>query len=141
MSIEDTKAIVRRYYEDVFTRRNPAALDDLFAPDFVGHSAAYGDFTLADMRRAIARDYTGMPGDETIVAEQMADGERVMTRWTYRWRHDRSVWGEPPTGRWLAMEGIHIDRLVEGMIVERWEIKDVWGVVRQLGGTMAFPGS
>ncbi|HEX6543698.1 MAG TPA: hypothetical protein VF040_18230 [Ktedonobacterales bacterium] len=61
------KRIVRRYYDDVFARRNPATLDEIFAPDFVGHSAAYGDYTLAEMRRDIAREHASMPDDETII--------------------------------------------------------------------------
>jgi predicted ester cyclase len=138
MPAEDHKRIVRRYFDEVFTDRNIAALDELFAPDFVGHSAGYGDFTLAEMRRDIAREHDHMPDDDTIVEDQIAEGDRVVTRWRYRWKHDRSVFGEAPTGAWLVMEGIHVDRIVEGRIVERWEIKDVWDVVRQLGGSVAF---
>ena len=141
MSIEDQKRIVRRYYEEVFTRRNLAALDELFAPDFVGHSAGYGDFTLAHMRCGIGREHDNMPDDETIIEEHLVEGDRVMTRWRYRWKHDRSLWGEPPTGQWLVMEGIHVDRLMGDKIVERWEIKDLWGVMRHLGGRIEFPDS
>jgi hypothetical protein len=39
------------------------------------------------------------------------------------------------------MEGVHIDRLVAGKIVERWELKDVWGLVLHLGGQVGFPGA
>lgn len=85
MSIEDQKRIVRRYYDEVFTQRNLAALDELFAPDFVGHSAAYDTYTLADMRRDmrrdIAREHAATPEDETIVEEQIAEGDCVVTRW------------------------------------------------------------
>src|SRR5262249_49188591 len=106
--------------------------------DFVGHSAASGTYTLADMRRDIARAQANMPKDETIIEEQVAEADRVVTRWRYRWKHDRSVFGEPPSGQWLAMDGVHVDRLVAGKIVERWEIKDFWGVVTRLGGTVGF---
>lgn len=138
MSNEEHKRIVRRYYEEVFTQRNLAALDDLFAPDFVGHSASSGTFTLADMRRSIIAEYEGMPEDETIIEEQVAEADRVVTRWRYRWKHDRSVFGEPPSGQWITMEGVHVDRLVDGKIVERWEVKDFWGVVTRLGGKVVF---
>lgn len=46
---EDLKLVVRRYYDEVFVHRNPTALDELFAPDFVGHSAAVGDYDLGPM--------------------------------------------------------------------------------------------
>lgn len=138
MANEDPKRPVRHYYDEVFTRRNIDALDELIAPDFVGHSAAFGSYTLADMRRDIGREYTAMPEDETIVEQQFAEGDRVVTRWRYRWKHTESLFGESPTGQWLTMEGVHIDRVVAGKIVERWEIKDYWGVMRQLGGEPAF---
>jgi predicted ester cyclase len=139
MSIEDQKCIVRRYYEEVFAKRNLAALDELFAPDFVGHSAAYGSYTLADMRSTIAQQHEDMPEDETIVEKQVAEGDCVVTRWRYRWKHAQSLFGEPPTGQWLTMEGVQIDRLADGKIVERWEVKDFWGVVTHLGGKITFP--
>ena len=136
---EENKRIVRRYYSDVLAGRSLAALDELFAPDFVGHSAAYGDFTLMDMRAGIAREQQDMPDDETIIEDQVAEGDRVVTRWRYRWRHTASLFGEQPTDAWLVMDGVQIDRLADGKIAERWELKDFWGVVTHLGGTVTIP--
>ena len=138
---EENKRIVRRYYDEVFTQRNLAELDELFSPDFVGHSAAYGDYTLVDMRGGIAHEHEDMPTDETTILEQIAEGDRVVTRWRYRWLHTLSLFGEQPTGQWIAMEGVHIDRLAGGRITERWEIKDFWGVVSHLGGKATFPAT
>ena len=132
--------LVRRYYEEVFGQRNLGVLDELIAPDFVGHSAGYGDFTIADIRRDISREFEDMPDDETIIAEQLVAGDRVVTCWRYRWRHVVSLFGERPTGEWLELEGVHIDRVAAGRIAERWEIKDLWGVMRRLGGTVIIPG-
>lgn len=53
--VEANKRIVRCYDDDVLAGRNLAALEDLFVPDFVGHSAGYGDFTLVDVRATIAQ--------------------------------------------------------------------------------------
>lgn len=139
MQGEDLKRVVRRYYDEVFGRRNVAALDELFAPDFVGHSASVGSYDLAVMRRDIAREYETMPDDEVVVEDQVAEGDRVVTRFSYRWKHDLSVFGEEPSGRWVTMEGVQIDRLEDGRIVERWEIKDQWGVATRLGGKVEFP--
>jgi predicted ester cyclase len=131
--------VVLRYYRDIVGGHSLDALDEVLAQDFVGHSAGYGDFTIADMRRDIAREFEDMPDDETIVAEQLVAGDRVVTRWRYRWKHSVSLFGERPAGEWLEMEGVHIDRVAAGKIAERWEIKDLWGVVRRLGGTAIIP--
>jgi predicted ester cyclase len=139
VSTTDPKQIVRRYYDEVFTGRSLAALDEVVAPNFICHSASHGDFAIDDMRRTIAQEYADFPDDETIVDEQFQDGDRVITRWRYRWKHDHPLFGEQPTGQWLTMEGLHIDRVVGGRIAERWEIKDFWGVVQRLGGKLTFP--
>ena len=139
MQGEDLKRVARRYYDEVFGRRNTAALDELFAPDFVGHSAAVGTYDLADVRRGVERAHEGMPDDEVVIEDQLAEGDRVVTRFSYRWKHDQSVFGEEPSGRWLTMEGVQIDRLEDGKIAERWEIKDQWSVATQLGGKVEFP--
>jgi predicted ester cyclase len=138
MSSEENKRLARRYYEEVFTRHNLAALEELFAVDFIGYSTSSGTYTLAEMRRVIAQEHEDMPDDETLVEEQLAEGDRVMSRWRYRWKHERSIFGEPPSGEWLTMEGVHVDRLADGKIVERWEVKDFWGVVTRLGGQVGF---
>ena len=137
-SNEEGKRIVRRYYEEVFVQRNLTALDELFAPDFIGRSTTYGTYTLSDMRRDIAREHEAMPDDEIIVEEQTAENDRIVTRWRYRWKHDQSLFGETPSGEWVEMEGVHFDRLASGKIVSRWEVKDFWGVVTRLGGKATF---
>ncbi|HEU0113663.1 MAG TPA: ester cyclase [Thermomicrobiales bacterium] len=132
-------AIVRRYYDDVFAARNLDALADVIASDFVGHAAGYGDYSAADMRRDLAREFAATPDDQVVIDDQLVAGDRVVTRWRYRWRHIAPLFGERPTGEWLEMDGVHIDRIGDGKIVERWEIKDFWSVVHRLGGTVAMP--
>ncbi|HEX3301708.1 MAG TPA: ester cyclase [Thermomicrobiales bacterium] len=132
MSEQDPKEIARRYYEEIFQQRNLDALDQIISPDFRGYSASFGEYTRKDMRRDIQRDHDNMPTDEIIIDEQIAEGDRVTTRWTYRWKHDASLFGEKPTHRWLSMEGVHIDQIADGRIVQRWEVKDFFGVAKQL---------
>jgi hypothetical protein len=130
---EDLKRVVLLGHEEVFAQRNIAVLDGLFAPNFVGNSATHGPYDLDDMRRDIGCEH------ETIIEDEVAEGDRVVTRFRYRWKHDRSVWGDPPSGRWITMEGGQIDRLEDGKIAERWQIKDQWGATVQLGGRVDFP--
>ena len=132
MPDQDLKEIARRYYEEIFQQRNLDALDQIISPDFRGYSASFGEYTRKDMRRDIQRDHDNMSTDEIIIDEQIAEGDRVTTRWTYRWKHDASLFGEKPTHRWLSMEGVHIDQITDGRIVQRWEVKDFFGVAKQL---------
>ena len=133
--------LVRRYYDEVVAGRDLAVRDELFDPGFVGHSAGFGEFGLDAMRRSLEREQTVMPEDETVIEGQFAAGDRVVTRWRYRWKHERPVFGETPSGVWLEMEGAQIQRVAGGKIVELWEIKDRQGVMERLGGRVVFPES
>ena len=136
---EEPAQVVRRYYDEVFGQRHLEALDEVIAPDFTGYAFGYGPFTIEVMRRSIALEHATMPEDETIVEEQIVAGDRVVTRWRYRWKHTASLFGEEPSGDWLEMEGVHIDRVADGKIVERWEIKDFMSVARRLGAIATPP--
>ena len=57
----DVKTVAQRYNDEVFGQRNLTALDELVAPDFVGYSASFGEYTREDMRRDIARDRDEAP--------------------------------------------------------------------------------
>jgi hypothetical protein len=49
----------------------------------------------------------------------VAAGDSVAARWRYRWKHDQCVFGEAPSGRWIAMDGVHSGRLAAGGTLER----------------------
>lgn len=141
MSGDEMKRLVRRYYEEVFDQRRLDVLDEVFAPDFIGHSGVVGAYTLDDVRRTVTLEQAETTEDQTVIEDQIAEGDRVVTRWTYRFQHATSFFGELPTSRRLTMDGVQIDRIVNGKIAERWEIKDTFGLIQSLGGEVSFPGA
>jgi predicted ester cyclase len=137
---EKNKAVVRSYYEEVFNQGNVAKLDEIFAPNFVGHAPS-GTYGLAEVRHSIAQEHATFPTSKVIVDDQIAEGEKVVTLWRYVWTHDRPAFGAPPTGKETTLQGVQFDRVVDGRIVERWEVKDLLGAFKQLGGKVVFPGA
>jgi predicted ester cyclase len=75
---------------------------------------------------------------EDIVEAQTAQGDLVVTRWTFRGRHTGEVFGVPATGKPVTMSGVFIDRVEDGKIVEHWDEADVLGLLQQIG---ALPSS
>jgi predicted ester cyclase len=71
------------------------------------------------------------------VDELLADGDRVIGRWTMRATHEGSLMGIPATGKPVVMSGIDIARWEDGKLVELWHIEDVMSLMMQLG---VFPG-
>ena len=67
------------------------------------------------------------------VEDQIAEGDRVVTRWTARGTHGGEFLGIPPTGKEFTFKGVDIVRIVDGKIVEGWDVPDLFGLMRQLG--------
>ena len=132
MDTNGAKELARRYYEEVLNNRQDHLLEGLFSEEFVihppdGSSLPLGAFKASLQRiRAVFRDY------RVTVEDQVAESDRVATRWTASGRHEGAFLGIAPTGREVTVSGIHIDRFAEGKIVERWEQIDMAGLLQQL---------
>lgn len=98
---EENKRIARRAVEEVYANRNPDAADEIYAPDFVDNDPATPD----EMRhgpdgvKQQAAMYGGaFPDLEMTVEDQVAEGDRVVTRWTGRGTHENEIMGVPASG-------------------------------------------
>ena len=140
MSAEEHKAIVRRFVEEVQNRGDLAALDELCAPDFVNHSAPLGVLpareVLAQLTLLFRRAF---PDGRMAIEEMLAEGDRVVTRKTFRGTHRGELMGLPATGRRVEIGLIDIVRLDGGQVVEHWNAVDNLGMLQQLGAIPA-PG-
>jgi len=75
----------------------------------------------------------GLADRQSTVEDQIAEGDKVMTRWTYRGTHKGDLMGIAPTDKQVTVTGICIDRIVGGKIVEEWGEMDNLGMMQQLG--------
>jgi steroid delta-isomerase-like uncharacterized protein len=140
MSAEANKALVRRFYEEI-DKGNLDALDDLVAEDYIDHNppALPG---LASGREGVKQAFRifweATPGCHRI-EDQIAEGDKVVTRLTAVGKHERDLPGAPRTGNDLKMPSITIHRIANGKLAEKWAEKDVMGFLQQIGSTYA-PG-
>lgn len=141
MSTEDNKAIVRQFFEEVFNRQNIAALDELVSRDFIhrqpGRVLRGAEFF--DLIKS-REHFLTFPDLHLTIEDMIAEGDKVVTRWTARGTHQGEAMGRPPTGNEVTWTGINITRLVDGKLVEDWEELDTLGLMHQLGGTI-LPGA
>ncbi len=135
MSTQENKALIRRGTE-VLNRGNmteiSTTLDELFVPDFVRHDPAGGFRSREDYKQFVFSLLAALPGQFTI-EDLIAEGEKVVLRYTFHGTHQGQWRGVPPTGKPVTFTGIFIYRILEGKIVEGWENADALGLVRQLG--------
>ncbi len=133
MSIEENKALVRRFEEEVWNGRNPARVDELFAAGHVFRAAGSPPLDREGHRQMIAHFQDAFPDGRNTKEELLAEGDKVVQRWTFRGTHQGAFQGIPPTDRPVTLTGISIWRVAGGTIVESWHELDTLGLMQQLG--------
>ena len=128
---EENKALVRHSWDIV---DNLDVLDEVYAADLVWHEPDQDVRGAEEARQFFGAYKTAFPDLHATVEDAIAEGDKVVTRWTIRGTHRGEVeeFG-PPTGRRVEFEGITIHRIEDGKIVEEWERYDNLGVMQQLG--------
>ncbi len=140
MNIEENKALVRRFYEEI-DKGNIDAMDELVAEDYIDHNPppfpglAPGR---EGLKQAFRIFFEATPGRHHV-DEQIAEADKVVTRLTAYGRHEGDLPGAPRTGNDLKMTSITIHRIANGRLVEKWSEKDVLGFLIQIG-VMTPPG-
>jgi steroid delta-isomerase-like uncharacterized protein len=137
MSAETNKALVERFYQEIFSQGRLELAAELFANDYVNHDTGApsggwphgpeGIHTLVGAYR------TALPDAQFAIEDQIAEGDRVVTRWSARGTNTGSLMGMPPTGRSVAITGISIERIAGGKIAETWVNFDAMGMFQQMG--------
>ncbi len=128
---EENKALARRSWESV---DNPDTLDEVYAPDVVWHQPEGDIQGLEEAEQFVAMIKTAFPDMSATVEDVIAEGEKVVSRVTFRGTHQGEVeeYG-PPTGKQVELEGITIHRFEDGKIVEEWNSYDNLSILQQLG--------
>jgi predicted ester cyclase len=152
MSIEDNKAIVRQFFEEVVNQGNVAAVDELLAPNILLHFDSPSDVPvsaemqlgLEEIKQVFSQLRTTFPDHHFTVELQVAEGDLVVTRGTARGTHTGKYQGLvyqgiPPTGKRVTWTETWINRLTDGKIVEHWSNEDDLGRLTQIGA-LPTPG-
>ncbi len=134
MSVEENKALVRRYYSEVYNKGNMAAVDQLVAPGYVNHNAFPGEGGgVNGIKQTALALRTGFPDWHESLEDLIAEGDKVACRVTAQGTHRGEFMGVAPKGTRVTVTGIDILRVANGRIQERWGEVDVLGLMRQLG--------
>jgi steroid delta-isomerase-like uncharacterized protein len=131
---EENKALVRRQEEELFSRGNLDAADEIYAPDYVGHDPSNPeDVRGLEAAKQAAADYReAFPDLRVTVEDLIAEGDRVAARLRFRGTHLGELDGIAPTGRRVDCTGIVISRIEEGKIAEDWANFDDLDMMQQL---------
>lgn len=123
MSIENNKAIVRRFVDEVLNGKDLAAAGQLFAP------------TSKDQYKAALTMYlvlTAFPDFTVSVEQVIAESDKVTVLSTFSGTHQGTFMNIPPTGKGVTGKMTNTFRIADGKIVESWQTYDPWGLVQQI---------
>ena len=133
MTTTANKELVTRYYDEVLNQRNLAALDDLLAPDFASWLPDGTRLGRVEYRDAVLASHEAFPDLVVEVLDQLAEGDKVATRWRASGTHRGPFAGIPATGRPVTITAMHLHRVADGKLTDHWEEIDVLRLLRQLG--------
>ena len=131
MTLETNKALVRRHYAEVLTGKNVTLIDELYAPVIDLGSGA--SMEREQFKAVAGMMHAAFPDVVVTVQDQIAEGDKVVTRWMAQATHQGDFMGVPPTGKQVMVKAIHIHRIVDGRIAALWEEFDMFGLMQQLG--------
>jgi steroid delta-isomerase-like uncharacterized protein len=130
---ESNKALVRSYFEAIDTG-DAAIIARFLAPDYVEHASAFPNLRpgvdgVHDVFRLGNVAFTNF---RHVIEDQVAEGDRVVTRVTATGDHVGDYWGVSATGKTVSMEGIAIHRIADGKIAEHWGKSDLYGLLQRM---------
>lgn len=134
---EENKALIRRWFEEVWNKGREEAINEMFAEDGIAHGLA--DESGEPLRgpngfKPFFRNFrTAFPDIEVVVEDTITEGEKVAARCTVRGKHQSDSLGFAATQRPMEITGMTIVRVRDGKIIEAWNNFDFMSMFKQLG--------
>jgi len=116
--IAENREVVRRLMEEVLARGDIRLIPEFVAADYVAHLESGDHYGPEGIRIDVAAYCSAFPVLDLKLEDLLADGDKVVRRFTLRGTHNRPFLGTPASGRWVVLRGIAIDRVVQGQLVE-----------------------
>lgn len=137
MGLEENKQIVRSLFAPLTTILEQH--DELYGPEWVGRFPGMPPLDAEGHRQYSQVMLAAFPNLDRTIDDLVAEGDRVVARWSARGVHEGEFMGSPPSGKMVTSSGITIFRVADGRVVEEWAESDMVGLLQQVG-LMPGPG-
>lgn len=138
MSIEENKAIVRSFIDEVLNRQDIGAIDRLFAADFVNYTPQPGVPPTRDGLKAFFSKFvSAFPDLHASMNDQVAEEGRVMTFINLKGTQQGDFLGVPASGKYVEINEVIITHIAAGKIAAYWVIFDRFSLLQQMGALPA----
>lgn len=130
----DNKALFDRMIQECWNQGNIEMVDEICAPNFVYHAPGSPDIVGPDDFKQFIEVYlTAFPDAYFTIEDQIAEKDKVATRWSFTATHKGELAGIAPTGLSVAVTGTTISRFSNGKLAETWDVFDALGMWQKLG--------
>jgi steroid delta-isomerase-like uncharacterized protein len=131
---EENKALARRFSEELWNQGNLDVADEILDASFVAHGLVVELPPGPEGFKQFVTIYrSAFPDLQFTIEDLIAEGDKVMDRWTVRGTHKGELMGIPATGKQVEVTGMGMFRVSGGKAVELWTNMDVLGMMQQLG--------
>jgi steroid delta-isomerase-like uncharacterized protein len=131
LSVEQNKELVRAAFEGL--EEVVATHERLYSPEWIGHFPGMPPLDAEGHKQYSVVMSTAFPDLERTLEDLVAEGDKVVVRWSARGTHSGDFNGIPPTGKQASSSGITIFRIADRQIVEEWSESDMLGLLQQVG--------
>jgi len=133
MTTDEMKAVIRRWVEVVWNGGDLSLADELMTPDYVLHLGSQNLVGPAGFKGLCAPYRAAFPDIHITVHDLIAEGDKVVWRFTARGTQTGQLLDFPPTGKTMEIGGTIISRFAGDKWVEDWPLWDFYGMLQQLG--------
>jgi steroid delta-isomerase-like uncharacterized protein len=132
---EANKSLVRRWIEEALNKGNLTVVDEIVAPEYIYREPTVGEWRGKEAARELVTMYrNAFPDIKLTIEEQIAEGDKVVTRTSGTGTNRGELFGTAPSGKRVrGVPGICVTRIANGKVVEDNWVYDALGMLRQLG--------
>lgn len=139
MSVEQNRAVVLRFYEELWNNRNLSVADEIVSPNCVTHQLQSGTASVGvprgpkAVKQHISEWLEGFPNLHFDVEQMVAEGDQVVSRSVMRGTHTGTWLGVAPTNKEVSIRLMVIQRIENSKIIEDWVLVEALGFFQGLG--------
>jgi predicted ester cyclase len=128
------RAVIARYFEEVWNRGNVDVLDEIIAPHYINHNPSVANPRPgpADLKPIVLAMRSGIAGLHYEILDMVVTDDKVAVYTRLTGTHTGDLFGMPPSGRKIDVRQMQIEWLQDGQIVQHWRLTDELSLLRQL---------
>jgi len=135
MSLEQNKAVVRKFFEDVLNTGDFTLIEQYISPDFVEHDELPIE-TASDLEgvtEVFKMVHTATSDFKVTIVDMIAEDDKVAVRMIWGGTHQGDFMGMPATGNTIAFDVFDMFRVQDGKITDHWGVSNTMKMMSQLG--------